>query len=134
MTHNDPEKFSLRSPLAHARGMGSAKEGSHHWWVQRMTAIVLIPLTFWLVTSLILMVGQPYPVVRAWFGNMFVTVFLALGLFALFYHAILGIQVIIEDYVDHEGPRLMMFYIIKGFIYVVGALTIFATLRMGFGL
>lgn len=131
MTKN--KDFSMRNPLAHARGLGSAKEGSHHWWLQRVTAVVLVPAVFWLVASIIFMIGQPYEIVRVWFGNLFVATLLILVLFATFYHSVLGIQVIIEDYVHQEGARIATLWICKAALIVAGAVSILAVLRMGLG-
>ena len=58
-----------RTPLARARGLGSAKDGVHHWWVQRLTAIALIPLVVWFAISLVMLSGADYPVIRAWIGS-----------------------------------------------------------------
>ena len=126
-------KYSMRAPLAKARGLGSANEGSHHWWMSRMTSLILVPLTFWLVTTGILMIGQPYEVARAWFGNLFVATFLVITLVTLFYHSILGLQVILEDYIHHEGWRTAVILLTKAVLYVLGGITILASLRMAFG-
>lgn len=91
---------SLRSPLAKVRGLGSAKDGTSHWWWQRITAIIMTPLCIWFVYSLLThVVGHGRSAVADWFASPVVAVTMLLLLTAMFYHAKLGMQVIIEDYV-----------------------------------
>ena len=97
--------MNLRTPLARARGLGSAKEGSHHWWHQRLTAIALVPLSLWFIFSLISMVGADYMTVVYWLRLPFVSVLLILFIVFLFYHTVLGLQVVIEDYIDSEWQK-----------------------------
>lgn len=91
--------MSLRSPLGRARGLGPAKEGVHHWWQQRVTAIALVPLVFWFVVSIIANVGASYEQMHAWLSTPGNATLMILLLIAIFHHAQLGIQVVIEDYV-----------------------------------
>ena len=91
--------MSLRTPLANVRGLGSAKEGAHHWWMQNLTSIALIPLTLWLAYSIASFGGMSYEEITAWMQSPLVSVSLALLVVVMIYHAQLGIQVIIEDYV-----------------------------------
>lgn len=91
--------MSLRTPLANVKGLGSAKEGAHHWWMQNLTSIALIPLTLWLAYSIASFGGMSYEQVIAWMQSPWVAVSLALLVVVMIYHAQLGIQVIIEDYV-----------------------------------
>ena len=92
----------MRSPLGRARGLGSAKEGVEHWWVQRVTAVALAPLMLWLSIALIEGVGSSYTTVVNWLRAPLTTILMVLLLIALFYHTALGLQVVIEDYV-HQG-------------------------------
>jgi succinate dehydrogenase / fumarate reductase membrane anchor subunit len=91
--------MSLRTPLANVKGLGSAKEGAHHWWMQRLTSIALIPLTLWLAFSIASFGGMTYEQVTAWMQSPWVAVGLALLVVVMLYHTQLGIQVIVEDYV-----------------------------------
>lgn len=91
--------MSLRTPLSEAKGLGSAKEGASHWWLQRLTAIALVPLCLWFAFALAMLSNASYSTVVAWLQSPIVVVFLILFIVATFYHAQLGLQVIIEDYV-----------------------------------
>ncbi len=125
--------MSLRSPLSRVLGMGSAKDGTGHWWAQRVTAIALVPLTLWLVLSLLMLPGLGYDTVRAW-ASMPSTGFLASLLVAVMtYHSYLGTHVIVEDYVHSTGPKIIGLLLLR-FAYVLsGGACIFAILRMAFG-
>ena len=91
--------MSLRTPLSSAKGLGSAKEGAHHWWMQRLTSIALVPLMLWLAISLAFLGDLSYQAAVAWMQAPFVAVGLSLSIVVMFYHLQLGLQVIIEDYV-----------------------------------
>ena len=103
----------LRTPLARARGLGSAKAGVHHWWAQRLTAIALIPLVAWFAISLIMMSGADYAVVRAWIGSPAVMVLLVLTIVIGLHHGQLGMQVVIEDYVHNDGMKLALIVLMR---------------------
>lgn len=124
---------SIRSPLGRARGMGSAHEGSHHWWVQRMTALALIPLLTWLVVSIALLAGQPYDFVRNWMSSPLAAVLLMLAVFNMFYHGWLGLQVVIEDYIAKKSSRVAILVCIQGAVIFCGALSMFAILKIALG-
>lgn len=125
--------MSLRSPLARVLGLGSAKDGTAHWWAQRVTAVALLPLTLWFVVSLLTLPGLDYETVRTWL-SVPVTGFLALLLVAvLTYHSYLGTIVIIEDYVGSSGMKVLSLMVLR-FLYVLaGGAAIFAILRVVFG-
>jgi succinate dehydrogenase / fumarate reductase membrane anchor subunit len=91
--------MTMRSPLGRVRGLGSAKEGVAHWWQQRLTAVALVPLLLWFVVSVIANVGADYLSMRAWLGTPGNATLLILLIIAVFHHAQLGVQVVIEDYV-----------------------------------
>lgn len=123
---------SLRTPLGRVRGLGSAKGGSHHWWLQRVTAVALIPLTLWFVASIAAMTGADYEVVRAWIANPVVAVLLVLMILATFYHLKLGVQVVLEDYVHHTGLRMVSQLAVTLACFAVGAAAAFAVLKIAF--
>jgi succinate dehydrogenase / fumarate reductase membrane anchor subunit len=121
-----------RTPLSRARGLGSAKEGVHHWWMQRVTAIALIPLLVWFAISLVMLSGADFAVVRAWIGSPLVMVLLTLTIGVGLYHGQLGLQVVWEDYT--EGALRVFLILFTKFIAVLFGLgAILAIMRIGFG-
>jgi succinate dehydrogenase / fumarate reductase membrane anchor subunit len=125
--------MSLRTPLGRVRGLGSAKEGVSHWWVQRVTAVALVPLVLWFTVSMLSIVRADYDSAVHWVGQPFNTVLLVALLVGAFYHALLGLQVVIEDYVHAEGTKVMTLLIMKFIMVLLGASAILAVLRIAFG-
>lgn len=125
--------MSLRSPLGRVLGLGSARDGTAHWWAQRVTAVALLPLTLWFLISLLTLPALDYETVRTW-ASVPVTGFLALLLVAvLTYHSYLGTIVIVEDYVASSGMKVLSLMVLR-FLYVLaGGAAIFAILRVVFG-
>ncbi|MGB0845813.1 MAG: succinate dehydrogenase, hydrophobic membrane anchor protein [Thiolinea sp.] len=125
--------MSLVTPLKKARGLGSAKDGTHHWWMQRVTAVALVPLTLWVAFSVAGMAGESYETVVSYFQAPFNVAMFVLFLFTGFYHASLGLQVVIEDYIHHEGLKIGALMGMKFAIALTGFTSIFAVLRAAFG-
>jgi succinate dehydrogenase / fumarate reductase membrane anchor subunit len=123
----------LRTPLSRARGLGSARQGVHHWWAQRITAIALIPLVVWFAISLIMLSGADYAVVRAWIGSPVVMVLLTLTIVIGLHHGQLGMQEVVEDYVHGEGLKLALIVLLRFTAVFFGLAAIVAILRIGFG-
>jgi succinate dehydrogenase / fumarate reductase membrane anchor subunit len=123
----------FRTPLARARGLGSAREGVHHWWAQRLTAIALIPLVVWFAISLVMMSGADYGAVRAWIGSPVVMVLLILTIAIGLHHGQLGLQVVIEDYVHGDGSKLALIVAVRFIAVLFGLAAVVAVLRIGFG-
>ena len=123
----------LRSPLARARGLGSAKHGVQHWWAQRLTAVALVPLVVWFAVSLVMLSGADYGAVRAWISSPFVMVLLILTIGVGLHHAQLGMQVVIEDYVASDGWKLALIVVVKFIAALFGLAAVVAILRIGFG-
>ena len=122
-----------RTHLSRARGLGSAKEGVHHFWAQRITAVALIPLVVWFAISLIMMSGADYVVVRAWIGSPVVMVLLMLTIVIGLHHGQLGMQVVVEDYVHNDGVKLALIVLMRFIAVFFGLAAIVAILRIGFG-
>ena len=106
-------KMNYQSPLAKVIGLGSAKEGSGHWWWQRMTAIALVPLTLWFVYSVAKLTGPCLEDVDAWMASPVTSTLLIAFVVSLFYHTQLGLQVVLEDYVHHEGLKIFTILAVK---------------------
>jgi succinate dehydrogenase / fumarate reductase membrane anchor subunit len=123
----------LRTPLARARGLGSAKAGVSHWWAQRLTAIALIPLVVWFAISLVMLSGADYAMVRAWIGSPLAMVLLILTIGVGLHHGQLGLQVVIEDYVGSDGWKLALIVIVKFIAAIFGLGAVVAILRIGLG-
>ena len=126
--------MSLRTPLAKVRGLGSARAGTRHWWAQRLTAIVLVPLTLWFVYSLAGTVTLDYLAAIGWLQSPIVCALLILFVFALFYHAELGMRVVIEDYVDHEALKIGGIIILKFVMWFAALAGVVAILKIFLGL
>jgi succinate dehydrogenase / fumarate reductase membrane anchor subunit len=124
--------MSLRTPLARARGLGSAKEGVQHWWVQRVTAVALIPLSLWFVVSLIAVAGADYPTFIAWAGSPLNTALLVILLVSVFYHAMLGLQVVIEDYIHREWLKHSLLLSVNFALIFLGVIAVVSVLRITF--
>jgi len=120
----------MRTTLGRVRGLGSAKEGVTHWWAQRLTALALIPLSVWFVASIISIAGSGYPVVVAWLGSPINGSLMILLVFTTFYHAALGLQVVIEDYFPSEPVKITMILAVKAAAILLGLGTIVSLLRL----
>lgn len=123
----------LRSPLSRVRYLGSAKEGTHHWWAQRLTALALIPLVIWFVVSIICLSGADYGAVRAWVASPLSMVLLILTLAMTFWHGALGLQVVIEDYIHVEWQKITLLVLLKGAALLLTVIGIVAIARIAFG-
>jgi len=123
----------LQTPLKRARGLGSAKDGTHHFIVQRITALALIPLTIWTITLALALVRADYARAHAIVHHPFAAVWLTAFVIATFWHAQLGLQVVIEDYVNSRWLEVTAQLAVK-FFCVAGALTcVLAIVRIALG-
>src|SRR5271169_5318194 len=123
----------MRSPLGRAIGLGSAKEGVEHWLLQRATAVALVPLTLWFAIALIGLLGADLDAVQEWVGRPLPAICLVLLLIATFYHASLGLQVVIEDYVHGEFARLGLVIIVRLACVALAVAGIVAVLTLALG-
>jgi succinate dehydrogenase / fumarate reductase membrane anchor subunit len=114
--------------LGRVRGLGSAKEGAHHWWRQRITAASNLFLLVWFLISLTRLSGFDYDSVHAWIGSAWVAVPLLLLVISVCWHARLGLQVLIEDY-QHDEGRIVTIVLIEFFLAVIAVTAIFSILR-----
>lgn len=121
----------MRSPLARAQGLGSAKGGVKHWWAQRVSAVALVPLTVWFVGSVIAHTGDDYGALISWLRTPLASLAMVVLLLALFHHTALGLQVVIEDYV-HSNARFAAVIAVRLGCFAFASAGIAATLRIVF--
>lgn len=123
----------MRSPLGRAIGLGSAKQGVEHWWAQRISALALVPLTVWFVVAIIRLAGADRALFVEWVRDPVAAVLLVLLLIATFYHGALGLQVVIEDYVENETLRFGLLIVMRLAAILFAARGIFAVLKLSLG-
>ena len=118
--------------IGRVRGLGSAKEGTHHWWTQRVTAGANIALMLWLLLSLALQPGYDYASMCQWLGSAWAAVPMALLVVSVFWHFRLGLQVLIEDYA-HAENRVVLLVLLNFFVIGMGGIALFSILKLAFG-
>ena len=124
---------SLRSPLGRVLGSGSAKDGTDHWWSQRVSAVALVLLGVWFLISLTQLPGFAYDVVHGWIARPWNAILLLLLLLTLAFHSSLGVQVVVEDYVQQPFSRVALLVVSKFVHIVLAAAAVFAVFRTAFG-
>jgi succinate dehydrogenase / fumarate reductase, membrane anchor subunit len=125
--------YQTPTPLLRARGLGSAREGVGHWWIQRVTAVALLPLIVWLVLSLALLGSSDYAILIGWVARPVNSILLLATALALFWHSALGLQVIIEDYIDSKGLRAALIIAVHFANILCAISSIFAVLKIALG-
>lgn len=140
--HFDPPRFEaiegkdmkdFQSPLSRARGLGSARSGTSHWWSQRVSAIALIPLGLWLCLSLAMIAAYDHSQVVEWIRSPINGIALVLVIIALFYHAALGLQTIAEDYLSVEWLKIGLIIVIRLSAVALSATAVLSVLRIALG-
>jgi succinate dehydrogenase / fumarate reductase, membrane anchor subunit len=121
----------MRSPLGRARGLGSAKAGAVHWWMQRITSLALIPLTLWFLCAMVRMIGATREDVVSWMAGPLPIVLMIALVIATFHHLQAGLQVVIEDYVHHDWLRIGSVLLAKGLSVLLALACIVSVLRLG---
>lgn len=124
---------SMRTPLGRVRGLGSAKEGTNHFWEQRLTAIALVPLGIWVAVSIAQLSGAGWPEVAAWLGHPLSGLAMILFIGVAFWHFKLGLQVVIEDYVHSESSKITLLILNTFVSFVLALAGIVAVLKLMFG-
>lgn len=126
--------MKLQTPLAKVRGLGSAKQGTQHWWQQRLTAILLVPLSLWIMAALVSLTSMDYISVTRWMKAPVNAALLILFISSLFHHAQLGVQVVIEDYVESEWQKITSLILVKFLALFAGLVSVLAILKVFVGL
>jgi succinate dehydrogenase / fumarate reductase membrane anchor subunit len=129
---NDPTIHIMRSQLGRARGLGSSKTGVHHWWAQRLTAVALLPLSLYFVISVIILDHATRLQVAAYLGEPWNTVLYLCLIAAMFYHLLLGLQVVIEDYVHAEATKLATLLAVRGGVIFCAFAAAVSVLKLAF--
>jgi succinate dehydrogenase / fumarate reductase membrane anchor subunit len=124
---------SLRSPLGRVVGLGSAKGGVHHWWLQRLTSVALVPLTLWFAISLLSLPSFEHATLIAWMAQSWTALLLILLVLVSAYHSQLGVQVVVEDYIHDRGMKTLILVIVTFVHGLLAAAGVFAILKVSFG-
>ena len=125
--------MSLRSPLGRAIGAGSAKEGVHHWWTQRLSALALVFLSIWFVVSILSLPAHDYATVSAWMRQGWTAVLLILFVITAAWHSQLGVRVVVEDYVHGSGMKTLSLALVTFLHAALAVAGVFAILRVALG-
>lgn len=125
--------MSLRTPLGRVRGLGSAKDGTNHWLAQRVSAVLLAPLSIWFLVCLWPVLGQNYADARVYLAQPMHAFLLLAFLLTLIYHALLGVQVVIEDYIHTRWLEVSLQVAIKLIAFLAALATAFALIRIVLG-
>jgi succinate dehydrogenase / fumarate reductase membrane anchor subunit len=123
----------METPLARVRGLGSAREGAHHWWVERLTSVSTLLLFIWLFVSLLRLPGLDYRTVTEWLQSPLAAVPMLLLILSTFWHLKLGMQVVIEDYVHEEGSKFLSILLLNFATVIGAAFALFAVLKIALG-
>jgi succinate dehydrogenase / fumarate reductase membrane anchor subunit len=123
----------MKSPLGHARGLGAAHGALSHWMLQRLTAIANLFLMLWFVTSMLDLIGVGYEQFVQWLAQPINAILMCAFMVSAYTHALLGLQVVIEDYVHNEGMKIVKLVIVR-LAYWLGLIaTLFSILKIAFG-
>ena len=120
----------MRTPLSRVRGLGSAKTGTRDFWIQRLTAAANVPLTLFLITSLVALTGTNYATVRNYLGNPLVAIPILLLVLSGTWHMRIGLKVILEDYVHQPGPKVVSLALNNFLSAAIAIAGVFAVLKI----
>jgi succinate dehydrogenase / fumarate reductase membrane anchor subunit len=124
---------TLRTPLKNVRGLGSAQSGVRHWWLQRLTAVALVPLSLWFLCAAAGLAHADYATVRAAIGQPVHAVLLVALVVSLFWHGALGLQVVIEDYIHTRWQEVALQIAVRFGAFLAAVACIFAIARIALG-
>ena len=120
------------SAIGRVRGLGSARSGAHHWWLERLTSVSTLLLFIWLLVALLRLPRLDYEMVTQWLASPLAAVPMLLLIVSTFWHSKLGLQVLTEDYVHEEGLKLFTITLLNFLILALGALAFFSVLKIAF--
>lgn len=126
------KKDRIQSPLAKARGLGSAHEGAHHWLAERITAVAILPLVLWLIWSMVQLRGLSYWEFTQWLSQPWNTALMILFIAGVYHHATTGLQVVIEDYVASNAAKLIQITLVKMAFAFMAVASIVSILKISF--
>lgn len=126
-------KKDFQTELGKVRGLGSAHEGTKHFWMQRLTGVINLPLVIFFIVLILSLVGKDYNIVRARFAHPVVAILMGMLTFSVLYHMKLGMQVVIEDYIPQRGLRILFLALNVLFCFILGGVIIFALLKIALG-
>ena len=127
----NPSIDTLRSPLGRVRGLGSAKGGTHHWFMQRVTSVALLPLTIWFALNAVFtLAGASYEDAAMWVQQPWNAVLLLALVIATFHHVAAGLQVVLEDESKTEAGKLVGILLIKAICWLLALTSVLAVLRV----
>jgi succinate dehydrogenase / fumarate reductase membrane anchor subunit len=124
---------TLRSPLGNVVGLGSAKDGVHHWWWQRLTSIALVPLSIWFTVSILSLPSLDHVTVVSWMAQSWTALLLIVFVLVATYHSQLGSRVVVEDYFNHGGTKILTLVILTFVHALLAVAGVFAILKVAFG-
>ena len=122
----------METPIARVRGLGSAKAGAHHWWLERLTSVALLVLFVWFIASVLRLPDLSYGTVREWLADPLAAVPMLLLVAVTFWHGKMGMQVVIEDYVHEAGSKAFAIAVLNFFTVAGAGLALFAILKIAF--
>ncbi len=126
-------KSPFNTPLKRVRGMGSARAGVHHWWMQRVTSLIVAPISIWFVATLISrLLGEERGAIGAWLAEPLSAIALVTMLVALFIHSRLGLQVVIEDYMHGESKKFIALILNGALNLIFGVMAVVAVAHLSF--
>ncbi|MBL4802795.1 MAG: succinate dehydrogenase, hydrophobic membrane anchor protein [Emcibacter sp.] len=122
--------MNLNTPISKVRGLGSAKSGTHHWWMQKIAAVALVPLTIWFVASIVQLTQADYFTVKAWMSSPVSAIAMLMYIVIGIYHLRLGLQAIVEDYIHAEGMKVFLQFSILFGCTIIMVASIFSVLKI----
>ncbi|MCK5424950.1 MAG: succinate dehydrogenase, hydrophobic membrane anchor protein [Emcibacter sp.] len=122
--------MSMNTPISKVRGLGSAKSGTEHWWMQKIAAVALVPLTIWFVASLVQMTSADYFTVRTWLASPVSATLMLMYIVIGLYHLRLGLQAVVEDYVTGGGMKVFLQFTILFGCTAIAVASIFSVLKI----